>query len=121
MAKIKLTRTDEGLPVNAAWDEKARKGVELEIQGGPGKWYVETESLHVAADLAINRGWTVAGKGEIAFPVIPNGLGLFHPKQFIFECGVGLKPFDPCIPEAAPEAVVDDSKAEDGAGDEGKD
>lgn len=114
--KIKLTKNAQGRPVSVAYDHHAKKGVELDIQGDPGKWFVEVENLQVVADMAVNRGWMIEGEKDIALPVIPNDHGLYHPNQFIFEPGKGLKIFDPVIKVTgveAPEPV--DEEEEDGS------
>lgn len=111
---MKLTRKDQGRPVSVAYNHHTRKAVELDIQGEPGKWFAEVDDLHVVADMAINRGWMIEGKKDVALPVTPNDQGLYHPDQFIFEPGKGLKPFDPVVkvtgvePEPEEDLVDDD-------------
>jgi hypothetical protein len=92
---MKFTRTEEFRPQTVCWDDKEKKGLELELKGLPGAWFVETDNVYVGADLVVNRGWSLEKPEVVAFPVIRNDHGLYHPGQFVARKGKGLDQFNP--------------------------
>lgn len=85
--KFIFRNTDEFRPKTHCLDSKTGKRHELEISGGPGDWSIATDSEILAADLAMNRPWTMAMPARYAFPLIPNDLGLTNRRQCVFVAG----------------------------------
>jgi hypothetical protein len=85
--KFIFGNSDEFRPKTNCIDHKTGRRHELEIAGIPGAWTIETDAEILAADLAMNRPWTMLHPERYAFPLIQNDLGLTNRRQCIFIAG----------------------------------